>query len=56
MINLDAFFSVCAGMIQYFYGSHLAELDYCLFYLNRDRLEDSRTVQEYLWQIQCQPA
>jgi len=28
----------------------------CLFYLDDDRLGDRRTVQEHLWQMQCQPS
>lgn len=36
--------------------AHSTDLYYCPFYLNNDRLGDRRTVQKYLWKIQCKPS
>lgn len=56
-MNLDLFFlSVLGWFFFTMTFTYSAELYCCLFYFNNDRLEDSRTVQEYLWQIQCQPS
>lgn len=56
-MNMAGFFLFVLGWFFIIMAiTYSAEPCYCPFYLNDDRLGDRRTVQEYLWQVQCQPS